>query len=92
MKFRWDKKYLYWGVTALLVIVGGLTAYYLMFHGGILRKHLSSLLHICMPIIDGFILAWLLCPIVNTLERRFLHPLLGKLTAKRPSLKSKGRL
>ena len=46
MKFRWDKKYLYWGVTALLVIVGGLTAYYLMFHGGILRKHLSSLLHI----------------------------------------------
>lgn len=89
MKFRWDKKYLYWGVTALLVIVGGLTAYYLMFHGGILRKHLSSLLHICMPIIDGFILAWLLCPIVNTLERRFLHPLLGKLTAKRPSLKSK---
>lgn len=89
MKFRWDKKYLYWGVTALLVIIGGLAAYYLMFHGGILRKHLSTLLHICMPIIDGFILAWLLCPIVNMLERKLLHPLLNRIMAKRPSLKSK---
>ena len=30
MKFRWEKKYLYWGVTALLVVIGGL-AYYLIF-------------------------------------------------------------
>ena len=29
MKFRWEKKYLYWGVTALLVVIGGLLAYYL---------------------------------------------------------------
>lgn len=89
MKFRWDKKYLYWGVTALLVIIGGLAAYYLMFHGGILRKHLSTLLHICMPIIDGLILAWLLCPVVNLLERKFLHPLLKRITSRRPALKSK---
>ena len=34
MKFRWEKKYLYWGVTALLVVIGGLLAYYLIFHGG----------------------------------------------------------
>ena len=27
MKFRWEKKYLYWGVTALLVVIGGLLAY-----------------------------------------------------------------
>ena len=26
MKFRWEKKYLYWGVTALLVVIGGLLA------------------------------------------------------------------
>ena len=31
MKFRWEKKYLYWGVTALLVVIGGLLAYYLIF-------------------------------------------------------------
>ena len=91
MKFRWEKKYLYWGVTALLVIIGGLTAYYLMFHGGILRKHLSTLLHICMPIINGFILAWLLCPVVNMLERKLLHPLLDRIGAKHPAIRERGK-
>lgn len=89
MKFRWEKKYLYWGVTALLVIVGGLAAYYLMFHGGILHKHLSTLLHICMPILNGFILAWLLCPVVNMLERKLLHPLSERIISHRPALKTK---
>lgn len=91
MKFRWEKKYLYWGVTALLVIIGGLTAYYLMFHGGILRKHLSTLLHICMPIINGFILAWLLCPVVNMLERKLLHPLLDRIGAKHRAIRERGK-
>ncbi|MFR7843635.1 MAG: hypothetical protein ACLU3U_11655 [Gallintestinimicrobium sp.] len=49
MKFRWEKKYLYWGVTALLVVIGGLLAYYLIFHGGNFKDHLQNLLHICMP-------------------------------------------
>ena len=47
MKFRWEKKYLYWGVTALLVVIGGLFAYYLIFHGGNFKDHLQNLLHIC---------------------------------------------
>lgn len=42
MKFRWEKKYLYWGVTALLVVIGGLLAYYLIFHGGNFKDHLAE--------------------------------------------------
>lgn len=43
MKFRWEKKYLYWGVTALLVVIGGLFAYYLIFHGGNFKDHLGRI-------------------------------------------------
>ena len=74
MKFRWEKKYLYWGVTALLVVIGGLLAYYLIFHGGNFKDHLQNLMHICMPILDGFILAWLMCPLVNAIEHFALYP------------------
>ena len=89
MKFRWEKKYLYWGVTALLVVIGGLLAYYLIFHGGNFKDHLQNLLHICMPILDGFILAWLMCPLVNAIEHFALYPARDWLISQKPSLQKK---
>lgn len=86
MKFRWDKKYLYWGVTAFLVVAGGISFYYLIFHGNSLKGNLASILGIATPIIDGLILSYLLWPIVSFLERKLLHPLLHKLQAKYPKL------
>ena len=89
MKFRWEKKYLYWGVTALLVVIGGLLAYYLIFHGGNFKDHLQNLLHICMPILDGFNLAWLMCPLVNAIEHFALYPARDWLISQKPSLQKK---
>lgn len=91
MKFRWDKKYLYGGVTALLVIIGAISFYYLIFHGSSLKNNLYQLVTITMPIIDGLILAYLLWPIVSFLERRLLYPLKEKLTARFPSLAGRER-
>lgn len=89
MKFRWDKKYLYWGVTALFVIMGGIIFYYLLFHSSSLKNNLYNLFSIATPIIDGLILAYLLWPIVSFLERRLLYPLKDKLTARYPKLLKK---
>lgn len=89
MKFRWDKKYLLWGVTAFLVIAGGISFYYLLFHSNSLKSNLFKLISIAMPVIDGLILAYLLCPVVNFLERKFLHPLRDKLIQKYPFWKEK---
>lgn len=89
MKFRWDKKYLYWGVTALLVIIGGISFYYLIFHSSSLKSNLYRLLSIAMPVIDGIVLAYLLWPIVSFLERRLLHPLKDMLVQKSPFLKKR---
>lgn len=89
MKFRWDKKYLYWGVTALLVIIASIGFYYLIFHNNSLKSNLYHLFSIAMPIVDGVILAYLLCPIVNFLEKKFLFPVLKKLQQKYPVLAEK---
>lgn len=91
MKFHWDKKYLYWGITALGVVIGGIIFYYLIFHSSSLLNHLYNLLHICMPIVDGLILAYLLWPIVSFIERRVLMPIRKNLQKKYPSLVSKER-
>ena len=64
MKFRWDKKYLYWGVTAFLVICASIVFYYLMFYSENLRIGLRVLLNITMPVIDGFILAYLMIHLI----------------------------
>lgn len=86
MKFRWDKKYLYWGATALFVIVGGIGFYYLIFHSNSLKSNLYRLISIATPIIDGLVLAYLLWPIVDFLERKALHPGKDKLICKYPVL------
>ena len=70
MKFRWDKKYLYWGITAFLVIISSILFYYVLFHGQNLKKGFSNIINISMPIIYGLILAYLLNPVLNFVENK----------------------
>lgn len=82
MKFHWDKKYLYWGVTAFLVICASICFYYMLFHGTNIWSGLSTLINITMPILDGFILAYLLAPILNCVEKKILYPVYFSITSK----------
>lgn len=74
MKFRWNKKYLHSGITAFLVIAANICFYYLLFHSSNIGSGLTVLLNIAMPIVDGFVLAYLLTPILNAVEKRVLLP------------------
>ncbi len=78
MKYRWDKKYLYWGVTAFLVIVAGLLFYYFLFNNVGVMKNYGRVIKVLMPIIDGFVLAYLLTPIMNFFEEKVLKPIFSK--------------
>ncbi len=91
MKYRWDKKYLYWGITALLVIIFSICFYYLLFHGVKIHDNILELVRIGMPIILGFIIAYLLTPIVNFFENRLIYPVLNKLSVHK-SIKLKKRI
>ncbi len=82
MKFRWDKKYLYWGLTAFFVLVGCIGVIYFLFNGSILKSNVKRMLTILMPIIDGFIIAYLLAPLVDFIEKKLLFPLYKKTNLK----------
>lgn len=82
MKIKIDKKYILWGLTALTVIVLCICFVYLIYNGDILIANIKKIFRICMPIIDGLILAYLLSPIVNFIELKILTPIYNKFKVK----------
>lgn len=70
MWFKWDKKYLHWGVTAFLVAASAILFYYFVFHNAQFLQIFRSIIDICFPIIDGLVIAFLLCPLVNWFEKK----------------------
>lgn len=78
MKFRWDKKYLYWGVTGFLVLALAILFYYFLFHGNNIKIGFERTMRIFSPIIYGLVLAYLETPILNYLETKLLTPFVEK--------------
>lgn len=78
MKFRWDKKYLYWGLTAFTVLIACIGVIYLLFNGFNFKTNIERLISIFMPIIDGLVIAYLMAPLVNLFERRLVYPIYKK--------------
>ena len=74
---RFDKKYLYWGLTAFAVICGVLVFYDTVFQHSVLLLYLNKLVDILAPVFYGFFMAYLLTPIVNSFERK-IFPKGGK--------------
>lgn len=72
MKQKLDKKYFAWGLTAFLVICGCLLFTYLIFNFNNVLALLSTLRKILMPIIDGIAIAYLLTPILNFVESKWV--------------------
>lgn len=70
MNFKWDKKYLHWGITAFLVLSSAILFYYFVFHNEQFLQFFANIIDICFPIIDGLIIAFLLCPMINWFERK----------------------
>lgn len=75
MKLKWKNQYIRWGLTALLVIMGGIMFYYLLFHSSNIKSAIDVMVGIMMPVVFGFILAYLLTPVLNSIEQRILYPL-----------------
>ncbi len=83
MKYRGDRKYIYWGITAAAVICVGISFYYILFHGTRLSLLFGRFFTICFPIIVGFVLAYLFTPVINSIEYRILIPIHTRITGKK---------
>ena len=77
--FIWDKKYLYWGVTAFCVIAAAILFYMALNYLPLLRQGLASLLHILSPFIWGLVICYLLTPFMRLVEKKLFGPLSKKL-------------
>ena len=68
MKFKWDKKYLYWGVTALIVLAIVVLFNFLLNNNLAIRNAITKLVKILLPIILGFVFAFLVNPLMKWFE------------------------
>ncbi|MCM1100483.1 MAG: AI-2E family transporter [Clostridium sp.] len=82
MKIRLNNKYIRWGVTAFCVIAAGILFYYLMFHGANIKAAFGRLADVLMPVLVGFVLAYILTPILNQIEYRIMKPLFERIPMK----------
>ena len=71
MKFKWDKKYLYWGVTALVVLSIVVLFNFLLNQNLAIRNAVAALVKILLPIILGFVIAFLVNPLMKWFEVSF---------------------
>ena len=83
-RFRWDKKYLHWGVTAFLVIAAAIVFYMVVNHLTWLGGTLKRFGKILSPFIWGLVIAYLLYPLMRIYQRGAFTPL-WKLILKKSS-------
>ena len=51
MKYKWEKKYLYWGITAFLVIVSSILFFLLLNRLDVVARVIGFVLNLLMPFI-----------------------------------------
>lgn len=89
MKFNLNNKYFRWGLTAFLVIVASICFYYLMFHASNIKAAFNIGVNLILPIMFGFVIAYLMTPLLNHIEYYILIPFCKMIKLKDTS-KTKG--
>ncbi len=82
--FKWDKKYLYWGVTAFCVVVASIAFFWLLNTWNGARHGIGVVLSALSPVIYGFIIAYLLNKILTIFENRVFKKLCARMFPKDP--------
>jgi len=72
--FKWDKKYLYWGITAFCVIACAILFFMALNYIGLVGRALRKLARILSPFIWGLVITYLLTPLVRVLQDRVFRP------------------
>lgn len=78
MKRDHNNRYFQMGINGLLVVCGGIFFYYLLFHSDNFVLSIKNLFKMMTPIIAGFVIAFILNPIMIFIENRIIIKLLKK--------------
>jgi len=71
-QFKWDKKYLHWGVTAFLVITGSIVFFLIVSRLPYVWSAVNKIIGILSPVIYGLVFAYLLNKMMAFFENKFL--------------------
>ncbi len=77
--FKWDKKYLYWGITGFCVIACSILFFMALNYISALGQGLKTIIHILSPFLWGVVISYLLCPLMRAVERNIFAPLSKKI-------------
>lgn len=91
MKKRFDNKYVYAGITAFSVLMAVLICTFLFLNIETVFKWIGRLNSALMPVYIGLVIAYLLSPLVNIVERNLFIPLFRKLIKKRKAVRGISR-
>ena len=72
-RFRWEKSYLYWGITAFCVIAACILVFLGLSYWRSIRDGIKMLLAILMPFVYGLVLAYLLNKPMNFFETKLFR-------------------
>lgn len=89
MKLKLGSKYFRWGLTAFSVIVASICFYYVIFYFSNIIAGVGNVLSVFMPVVLGFVTAYLLTPALNFVENKVLRPLADKLHIKKSQKRKK---
>ena len=80
--FRWDKKYLYWGVTAFCVIAASVLFIFLLKDFSVIGSALGAFFRLVAPFIWGLVITYLLTPLLKWLDGSCFSPLFARMFRK----------
>lgn len=68
-RIRLEKQHYQWGLTAFLVVVCCVLAFFAVYRFDVIQKFCSFAIGVLMPFIYGLVMAYLICPIYNATVR-----------------------
>ncbi len=81
-QFKWDKKYLHWGITAFCVIAASILFYMALRYLPAMGRGIKALAKILSPFIWGLAISYLMMPAMRLFEEKALLPLFEKMFKK----------
>jgi len=83
-RFKVEKQYLYWGVTAFAVVAAAIVFYLFLNRLPIVREALHKMWKILSPFVWGLVIAYLLCPLLQIYQRVLFLPLAKRIYRNSP--------
>lgn len=90
--FKWDKKYLYWGVTAFCVVVASIAFFWVLNSWAGIKSASGVILGALTPVIYGFLIAYLLNKILIIFETRVFSKLCARIFKNKITVRKAARI